>query len=111
MSAPAIVRPVPRAEWAPVPREGCVGVSVRVLLNHLGVVVANLRFAAHASIDEHAAPFEIDVVCVGGEGFVSVGDAISPLRAGECVTWPSGIAHRLWTEGGVMETLMVEHRS
>lgn len=81
------------------------------MLNRIGVVVANLRFAPHASIDEHAAPFEVDVICVEGEGFVSVGDAISPLRAGECVTWPSGIAHRLWTEGRGMETLMIEHRT
>jgi len=109
MSAPPIVRPTPQAEWTPLPRQGCVGVLARVLLNRRGVVVANLMFAAHASIDEHAAPYEIDVVCVQGEGFVSVGDAVSRLRAGECVTWPSGLTHRLWTEDKVMETLMVEH--
>ena len=82
-----------------------------MLLNRLGVVVANLRFDAQASIDEHAAPYEIDVVCVEGEGFVSVGDAISSLHAGECVAWPRGIKHRLWTEGSGMETLMVEHHT
>jgi mannose-6-phosphate isomerase-like protein (cupin superfamily) len=82
-----------------------------VLLDRSGVVVANLRFGAHASIDEHAAPFEVDVVCVEGEGFVSVGAAISPLRAGECVAWPSGTKYCLWTKGSAMETLMVEHHT
>jgi quercetin dioxygenase-like cupin family protein len=106
-----IVEQMPRSGWAPLPREGVVGVTGRVMLNRAGVAIANLRFAANATIDEHAAPFEIDVICVAGEGFVSVGNGSSPFRMGDRVVWPAGVNHRLWTEGTEMETLMVERHS
>jgi len=73
------------------------------------MAVAALRFAANATIDEHSAAFEIDVICLGGEGFVSVGGKAMPFRCGEFVTWPAQVNHRLWTEDVAMETLMVEH--
>ena len=82
----------------------------RVLLSRSGIVIANLRFSAHAFIDEHSAPFEIDVVCVDGEGYVSVDGVSSPLHCGESVTWPASVDHRLWTDSSEMETLMIEHR-
>ena len=82
----------------------------RVLLLRSGIVIANLRFSAHAFIDEHSAPFEIDVVCIDGAGYVSVDGVSSPLRCGEAVTWPASVNHRLWTDSSGMETLMIEHR-
>jgi quercetin dioxygenase-like cupin family protein len=103
------VQSVPKAEWQPLAREGTVGVEYRVLLHRRGMAVATLRFAAHASIDEHSAAFEIDVVCLVGEGFVSVGGNAMPFRCGEFVTWPAHVNHRLWTDDVPMETLMVEH--
>jgi quercetin dioxygenase-like cupin family protein len=78
------------------------------MLRRAGIAVANLRFSPNATIDEHSAPFDIDVICVAGEGFVSVGDQSSLFRAGERLVWPAGVSHRLWTEGSGMETLMVE---
>jgi quercetin dioxygenase-like cupin family protein len=105
-----MIEQMPRRHWQPLSRQGIVGVTGRVMLNRAGVVIVNLKFAADATIDEHSAPFEIDVICVGGEGFVSVG-ASSPFRAGERVVWPAGVNHRLWTEGAAMETLMVERNA
>lgn len=103
-----IIEQVPRFHWTPVPREGTVGVVARVMLNRAGVAIANLRFGANATIDEHSAPFEIDVICLAGEGFVSVGNDSSIFRAGDRVVWAAGVNHRLWTDGSEMETLMVE---
>lgn len=103
-----LIERMPRAEWQPLLRHGTAGVTGRVMLNRAGIAVASLSFAPGATIDEHSAPFEIDVVCVAGQGFVSVGDESSPFRAGERVVWPASIDHRLWTTGDAMETLMVE---
>lgn len=103
-----MVEQMPRAHWTPVPREGVVGVTARVMLNRAGIAIANLKFAAQATIDEHSAPFEIDVICLAGEGFVSIDNDSSAFRAGDRVVWPMGVNHRLWTEGSEMETLMVE---
>lgn len=106
-----IIEQVPRFHWTPLPREGVVGVTARVMLKRAGIAIANLRFAPNATIDEHSAPFEIDVICVAGEGFVSVGNDSAPFRMGDRVVWPASVNHRLWTEGTEMETLMLERHS
>jgi len=103
-----MIEKMPRPTWQPLPREGTVGVTGRVMLNRAGIVIANLRFAPGATIDEHSAPIEIDVICLDGTGFVSIDGQSSPLRAGERVVWPANVSHRLWTELSTMETLMVE---
>jgi hypothetical protein len=59
-------------------------------------------------IDPHDAPFDIDVICVAGSGFTSVGDREFPLCAGETIRWPKHRQHLLWTTGDTMETIMVE---
>lgn len=102
--------PSPRNEWSPLPFEGCVGVEGRVLLDRDTLVVASLRFSHSATIHEHAAPFAVDVVCLEGSGHVSVGDETFAFRAGQTILWPPGVAHRLWTQGGTMVTLMLERR-
>jgi len=86
---------MPRADWEPLPCVAAVGVTGRVMLKRAGIAIASLRFSPNAIIDEHAAPFDIDVICIAGEGFVSHGDQSSRFRAGE----------RVVVE---METLMVE---
>jgi len=96
--------------WLPLRRAGSAGGEVRILLQRHRTVLANLRFAEHATIDEHSAPFDVDVFCLAGSGFVSVGKEATPLSGGELISWPAGVNHRLWTEGSRMETLMVEHR-
>jgi quercetin dioxygenase-like cupin family protein len=93
----------------PLPRPGCVGVEAKVLLRRAGLSIAMLRFAAQAAIDEHSASFEIDVVCLEGAGYVSVGGESHALTAGQSITWPANMAHRLWTSGSPMTTLMIEH--
>lgn len=98
-----------KSAWKPLPREGSVGVEFRVLLQRKGLVLANLRFAEHSTIDEHSAAFDIDVICLAGNGYVAVDGKAVPFSCGELITWPAGVNHRLWTEGTQMETLMVEH--
>lgn len=100
----------PRPDWGTLPREGCVGVEFRVFLAKDGLGIANLRFAEGATIDKHSAVFDIDVVCLSGSGFVSVGDEVFAFEAGQTIRWPKDIDHCLWTEKSTMETLMVERR-
>lgn len=80
-----------------------------MLLIREGLAVAMLRFAPEATIDEHAADFDVDVVCLDGEGFISVEDRVNTFAAGQWLTWPAGRVHRLWTADRGMITLMVEH--
>jgi len=101
---------MPRPEWSPLPRPGCVGVEGRVLLAADGLVAATLRLSPHATIDEHDAPFPVDVVCLSGSGFTSVDGESAPIRSGQTVRWPAHQLHRLWTEDDGMTTLMLERR-
>ena len=73
-------------------------------------MLALLRFGPHGTIDEHPAPYPIDVICLEGAGLFSVDGAAAPLQAGERVQWPAQRPHRLWTEAASLLTLMVEHR-
>ena len=102
-------RSVPRPVWEPLPRKDCKGVEGRVHLVLPHLVLANLRFEAHASIDEHTAPIEIDVICIAGAGWISIEDEAWPFEQGQTLRWPANKLHRLWTEESSMETLMIEH--
>ena len=79
-----------------------------MLLVKSGLAIANLRFGQNATIDKHDAPFDIDVICISGSGFTSVGDEEFPLSAGETIRWPKDRDHCLWTTDDTMETIMVE---
>jgi len=103
------VKPVPRADWSPVPYDGCQNVESRTLLRNAQASVAMLRFGKNGTIHEHAAPMDIDVICLEGRGMTSLDGEAAPISAGETVRWPSGAQHRLWTEDGEMTTLMIEH--
>jgi quercetin dioxygenase-like cupin family protein len=102
---------VPRPEWAPLPRPGCRGVEFKVLLHQPGLALAMLRFGAYSTIDEHPADFPVDVICLEGEGSLSVDGEPTAIHAGESVRWPPAQPHRLWTEASTMTTLMVEHHA
>jgi quercetin dioxygenase-like cupin family protein len=104
------VQPVPRPDWAPRLVEGCRGVEFKVLLERADLLVAMLRFGPDATIDEHAAPVDVDVICLEGHGMTSVDGMRAPLTAGEQVRWPAHAPHCLWTEDGAMVTLMIEDR-
>ena len=97
----------PKPDWASLPRPDCVNVEFRVLLEIDGIMLANLRFSGNATI-EHDAPHDIDVVCISGSGFTSIGSETFSISAGETVQWPRNTDHRLWTDSSRMKTLMVE---
>jgi quercetin dioxygenase-like cupin family protein len=99
---------VPRAEWSPLPLEGCVGVEGKVLVREADFLIAMLRFPQHATIHEHPGPTDTLVVCIEGDGFTSVAGETEPLRSSERAFWPANVPHRLWTEDTTMTTLMVE---
>jgi quercetin dioxygenase-like cupin family protein len=102
------VRPFPRLGWDPLPGDGVVGVTGRVLVREEAFFVAQLRFSKHATIHEHPGERDTIVVCLSGRGFTSVAGETAPLEEGQQVRWPRGIPHRLWTEDSTMSTLMVE---
>jgi quercetin dioxygenase-like cupin family protein len=102
------LRPIPRPGWDPLPDEGCVGVVGRVLVREDDLMVAELRFAEHATIHEHPGDRDAIVVCLQGEGFTSVAGKTRALHEEQQVRWPKGIPHRLWTDGSTMTTLMIE---
>jgi quercetin dioxygenase-like cupin family protein len=89
---------------------GCLNVEGKVLLIQPDLVLAMLRFQPKGTIHEHPADYEIDVVCLEGEGYTSVDDEVATLRAGQIVRWPALKQHRLWTGDSSMQTLMIEHQ-
>jgi len=107
MNGPRI-EPFKISDWTPWPFEGFVGVSGSVILDSPDLILALLRFESHASIPEHPGRAEAIVACLEGEGFTSVGGETAAFRAGQRVTWPRDVSHRLWTEDSTMTTLMVE---
>lgn len=100
-----------RPEWSPLPYDGCVGVDGKVIVVEDGLQLSILRFGEHATIHEHPGPTDTLVACLEGRGFTSVGGEAAPIEAGQIVRWPTGVQHRLWTEGSTMTTLMVEQVS
>ena len=103
------VREIPRPGWDPLPGDGVVGVTGRVLVREDSYFVAQLRFSEHAKIHEHPGDNDTIVVCIEGDGFTSVAGEKAELREGQQVRWPKGIVHGLWTEDSTMSTLMIEH--
>ena len=103
------IRSFPRAEWRPVPIEGCRNVDVKGLPRLGSVHLAMLRFQPDGTIHEHSADVDVDVLCLEGAGITSVGDEQVAIKAGEWVHWPAELPHRLWTTDQSMMTLMVEH--
>ncbi len=77
---PLEVHLIPRPKWTPLPYEGCWNVDAKGLLRSAHFNLAMLRFAPHGTIHEHPADLEIDVICLDGEGFTSVGGEAAPIR-------------------------------
>jgi quercetin dioxygenase-like cupin family protein len=103
------IQPIQQPDWKPLPYEGCINVEYRPLLKRDHVALAMLRFGRNATIHEHPADIDIDVVCLEGHGFTSVSGEQAAIYAGQSVHWPAGQPHRLWTEESEMITLMVEY--
>lgn len=104
----AKVQPSPKPVWSAVRRPGCRNVEARVLLALPALTVVQLRFAAEATIDEHAVAWDIDVVCLEGEGTTTVDGDAAAIREGQTVRWPANKLHGLFTGSSGMVTLMVE---
>jgi quercetin dioxygenase-like cupin family protein len=104
------IKPIPNPDWTLLPYEGCKGAYVKVLPKYKRFWLALLRFDSGSTIHEHPADIDVDVICLEGQGFTSVGEEQAPLRAGEYVHWPAGVPHRLWTIESEMITLMIEHQ-
>ncbi|MEX2245867.1 MAG: hypothetical protein WEC75_04190 [Dehalococcoidia bacterium] len=104
-----VILPFDRPEWSPLPNPGCRGVVARVLLREPHLFVAQLQFDEEATIHEHAAPWDIDVFCLDGRGFVLSASTESEFVAGQRIRWPAGVTHCLRTEASTMSTLMMEH--
>ncbi|MEM9955594.1 MAG: cupin domain-containing protein [Chloroflexota bacterium] len=103
------VKPIDRQEWLALPQDGCHNVYAQILVTKPSPALVILKFEAHGTIHEHPADYDIDVICLEGEGIVKVGDEVAPIKAGERVRWLAGIPHQLWTSDSTMKTLMVEH--
>jgi len=103
------VLPISQPEWTPLTHPDARRVASRGLLRLDHLALAMLRFEPHGTIHAHHADFDIEVICLEGEGFTSIGTEQAALRAGERVRWPASISHRLWTTENPMVTLMVEH--
>lgn len=97
-----------KRDWRPLAAPGAKDVEVRVLWNEDRLLLAQLRFAEHANIHEHAGPNDAYVSCLAGGGFTKVGDKVEPIEEGQRVFWPKGVVHGLWTDGSLMSTLMCE---
>lgn len=85
-----------------------MGVVGKVLVREWGFFIAMLRFEHNATIHEHPGVNDTVVMCIDGEGWTSVADVRTQIRAGELVRWPKEVPHRLWTENAQMTTLMFE---
>ena len=106
---PIKILPVKQPDWKPLPHPGTEGVLHKSLLRTERLGLALLKFESGATIHEHPAPMEVDVICLEGAGFTSVSGESAAMKAGERVRWPRQAPHRLWTEDSEMVTLMVEH--
>jgi hypothetical protein len=76
-----MVRSAPRPDRAPLPREGCRDVQMKVLLERDHLLVAMLRLGPGGTIDG-------DVIRLEGRGMTSVGGERASIQAGERVPWP-----------------------
>ena len=108
------VTDVPQWEWKPLATRGSHGVMARVLLVTRDLVTVLARFDRHASLNEHASPNPVDVVCLEGSGRASLrvdatGHATDRISEGRRLRWPPDMLHRLWTEDEEMTVLMLEH--
>lgn len=92
-----------RADAAPIdPDEtGSVGAAAQPLLATDAGSVTVLHLQAGGSTEVETVPVGQLVIVVAGDGVVQVGDEQVSVRTGDAVRWPSDVAHRLTTEGGV----------
>lgn len=89
----------------PVTRPGCTGMRMIAMAQGATYDATALYFDAHASSDDHAAPFDEWFVVTEGQGRVSIGEETSAVREGDMVSVPRNVFHRYWTEDEAMGAL------
>ena len=80
------------------------------LLLNVSMQVEAMYFDPHAALDEHSAPNHIIFVVIAGSGFVRLGGPngeTQPIRAGDAILWPAGLAHTVWTEDKPLQAIVV----
>ncbi len=80
------------------------------LLLTVPMQVEAMYFDPHAALDEHSAPNHIIFVVIAGSGFVRLGGPngeTQPIRAGDAILWPAGLAHTVWTEDKPLQAIVV----
>lgn len=92
----------------PDPPPGCTGIEAAILHHGDGVAVVELAFGPHGDMWEHSAGFPILCVVLEGQGRMRLGGQEVEVAAGQCHRWPAGVAHKLWTDGQPLRTLMIE---
>lgn len=85
------------AAATPVRRAGCTGMQMIPISHGETWDATALFFSPHASSDDHAAPFDESLVVTQGQGWVSLGDDIAAVRAGDKLAIPRNTFHRYWT--------------
>jgi quercetin dioxygenase-like cupin family protein len=70
-------------------------------------LVVEHHYGPGGAMPEHTGAEAVLCMCVGGRGFVNVGDETADLGALEAVVWPAGETHRLWTTDSSMTVLLV----
>jgi quercetin dioxygenase-like cupin family protein len=99
---------IPFGETArrPAPEHwGCINLSATPIVTD--PLVVEHHYGPGGSMPEHAGDEAVLCVCVGGRGFVKVGDDSAELGIHEAVVWPTGKTHRLWTTDSSMTVLLV----
>lgn len=104
-------KPVKQVTWMPLPKGGYENVEVKMLMGLEGELrVSMMKIKPNGGMPTHQDKAEIEVICLEGSGFVSVGEDKIPFKMGDRVTWPPNTDHRLWTSDDEMITLMIEKR-
>jgi hypothetical protein len=86
-------------------RWGCTNLDAAPILAE--PLVVEHHYLPGGEKHEHPAGEAILCLCIGGRGFVKVGDDTSELHANQAVIWPAGINQKLWTTDSSMTVLLI----
>jgi quercetin dioxygenase-like cupin family protein len=95
---PGFRHPAP-ARW------GCTHLEATPILTE--PLMVEHHYAPGGEMHEHPAGEAVLCVCIGGRGFVKVGDDTSELHAHQAVVWPVGLTHKLWTTDSSLTVLLL----
>ena len=65
----------------------------RVLLRKNSGNLTLFAFDAQQELSEHTAPFDAWVLALEGEGEITLGGEVHPIREGEALLLPAGVPH------------------